>query len=190
MATIIFQYCINPLGHGVHQNFTDCTGVLFHSSMKTSQSWCMLETLASFTFCLRMPHRCSMAFILNQIIVSWSHQTTGHGSSNPCPTSACLQQTVCRFSCASSLEEVPLRRADLLNVVSGVWSPPNLCSNAGNTHTSISQTQPLDLMLSTYTQLLWSTMARPVLSGICPVKPLYGFGHGAAAQYQSLAIFL
>ncbi len=47
--------------------------------------------------------------------------------------------------------------------------PFNLCSNAGSTHTSISQTQPLDMMLSMCTQLLWSTMARPVLSGTCPV---------------------
>ncbi len=33
------------------------TGVLFHSSMMTSQSWWMLETLCSSTFRLRMPHR-------------------------------------------------------------------------------------------------------------------------------------
>ncbi len=33
------------------------TGVLFHSSMTTSQSWWMLETLRSSTFHLRMPHR-------------------------------------------------------------------------------------------------------------------------------------
>ncbi len=39
------------------------------------------------------------------------------------------------------------------------------------THTSISQTQLLDMMLSTCTQLLWSTMARSVLSRTCPVKP-------------------
>ncbi len=59
------------------------------------------------------------------------------------------------------------------------WPPPhpfNLCSNAGSTHTSISQTQPLDMTLSMCTQLLWSTMARPVQSGTCPVKPLYGLG--------------
>ncbi len=29
-------------------------------------------------------------------------------------------------------------------------------------------------------------MARPVLSGTCPVKPLYGLGHRAAAQFQGL----
>ncbi len=46
--------------------------------------------------------------------------------------------------------------------------PFNLCSNAGNAHTSISQTQPL------------------VLSGTCPVKPLYGLGHCAAAQFHCL----
>ncbi|CAI9575269.1 unnamed protein product [Staurois parvus] len=64
--------------------------------------------------------------------------------------------------------------------------PFSLYSNAGSTHTSISQRQPLDMMLSTCTQLLWSTMARPVLSGTCPVKPLYGLGHRAAAQFQGL----
>ncbi len=36
------------------------TGVLFHSSMATSQSWWMLEILRSSTFHLRMPHRCSI----------------------------------------------------------------------------------------------------------------------------------
>ncbi|CAI9577181.1 unnamed protein product, partial [Staurois parvus] len=55
--------------------------------------------------------------------------------------------------------------------------PFNFCSNAGSTHTSISQRQPLDMMLSTCTQLLWPTMERPVLSGTCPVKPLYGLGN-------------
>ncbi len=39
-----------------------------------------------------------------------------------------------------------------------------------STHTSISQTQPLDMTRSTCTQLLWSTMARPVLSGTCHVS--------------------
>ncbi len=68
--------------------------------------------------------------------------------------------------------------------------PFNLCSNAGSTHTSISQTQPLDMTLSTCTQLLWSTMARPVLSGTCPVKPLYDLGHRAAAQFQGLGNLL
>ncbi len=38
------------------------TGVLFHSSMTTSGSWWMLETLRSSTFHLRMPHRCSIGF--------------------------------------------------------------------------------------------------------------------------------
>ncbi len=48
---------------------------------------------------------------------------------------------------------------------------------------SISQTQPLDMTLSTCTQLIWSTMASPVLSGTCPVKSLYGLAHRAAAQH-------
>ncbi len=68
--------------------------------------------------------------------------------------------------------------------------PFNLCSNAGSTHTSISQTQSLDMMLSTCPQLLRSTMARPVLSGPCPVKPLYGLSHHAAAHFQGLGNLL
>ncbi len=42
--------------------FQVVTGVLFHSSMTTSRSWWMLETLRSSTFCLRIPHRCSIGF--------------------------------------------------------------------------------------------------------------------------------
>ncbi len=52
VATIIFQHCLNPLGHGVHQSFTGC-----HWSHLR-----MLETLRSSTFRLRMPHRCSIGF--------------------------------------------------------------------------------------------------------------------------------
>ncbi len=72
------------------------------------------------------------------------------------------------------------------------WPPHpfNLCSNVGSTHTFISQTQPLDLTRSTCTYIFWSTMARPVLSGTCPVKPLYGLGHRAAAQFQGLGNLL
>ncbi len=68
--------------------------------------------------------------------------------------------------------------------------PFNLCSNVGSTHTSISQTQPLDMTRSTCTQLLWSTMVRPVLSGTWPVKPLFGLGHHTAAQFQGLGNLL
>ncbi len=38
------------------------TEVLFHSSMMTSRSWWILETLRSSTLHLRMPHRCSIGF--------------------------------------------------------------------------------------------------------------------------------
>ncbi len=54
----------------------------------------------------------------------------------------------------------------------------------------ISQTHPLDMTLSTCTQLLWSTIARPVLSGTCPFKQLYGLGHRAAFQFQGLGNLL
>ncbi len=38
------------------------TGVLFHSFTTTSRSWWMLESLGSYTFRLRMSHRCSIGF--------------------------------------------------------------------------------------------------------------------------------
>ncbi len=38
------------------------TGFLFFSSMMTSWSWCVLETLRSSIFHLRMPHKYSMGF--------------------------------------------------------------------------------------------------------------------------------
>ncbi len=42
------------------------TGVLFHSSMMTSQRWWILETLRSSTFRLRMPHRLPFPQLLLQ----------------------------------------------------------------------------------------------------------------------------
>ncbi len=44
--------------------------------------------------------------------------------------------------------------------------------------------------MSVRAQLLWATMARPVLSGTCPVKLLYCLGHLAAAQFQGLGNLL
>ncbi len=44
------------------------TGVLYHSSMTTSQSWWMLETLPSSTFRLRMPHRCSIGVMSGDML--------------------------------------------------------------------------------------------------------------------------
>ncbi len=47
VATIHFQHCLNPLlGMEFTRDSQVATGVLFHSSMMTSQSWWMLETIA------------------------------------------------------------------------------------------------------------------------------------------------
>lgn len=43
---------------------------------------------------------------------------------------------------------------------------------------------------SLFFQLLWSTMMRFVLSGACPVKPLYSLGCCAAAQFQGVGNML
>ncbi len=74
VATIIFQHCLNPLGMEFTRASQVATRVLFHSSMMTSQSWWMLDTLRSSTFHLRMPHICSIGFrfwaMLGQSITS------------------------------------------------------------------------------------------------------------------------
>ncbi len=63
VATIIFQQCLKPFGHGVHQSFTGGhLSPLPLFVMTTSRSWWMLETLLSSTLHLRMPHRCSIGF--------------------------------------------------------------------------------------------------------------------------------
>ncbi len=62
VTTIIFQHCLTLLGMEFTRASQVATGVLFHSSMMTSRSWWMLETLLSSTFHLRMPHRCSIGF--------------------------------------------------------------------------------------------------------------------------------
>ncbi len=61
VSIFIFQHCLNPLGHWVHQSFTCCHWSplpLLHDDI----SWWILETVRSSTFCLRMPHRCSIGF--------------------------------------------------------------------------------------------------------------------------------
>ncbi len=43
-------------------------GILFHSSIMTSRSCWMLDTWCFFTFCLRMPHMCSIEFRSGDIL--------------------------------------------------------------------------------------------------------------------------
>ncbi len=62
VATIISSTALTLLGMEFTRASQVVTGVLFHSSMMTSRSWWMLEILHSSTFCLRMPHRCSIGF--------------------------------------------------------------------------------------------------------------------------------
>ncbi len=57
VATIIFQHCLNPLRHGVHQSFTGCHWSplpLLHDDIT---ELVILETMRSSTFHLRIPHR-------------------------------------------------------------------------------------------------------------------------------------
>ncbi len=53
-----------------------------YSSMTTSRSWWMLETLRSSTFHLRMPHRCSIGFRSGDML----------GQSSPLPSASLARQ--------------------------------------------------------------------------------------------------
>ena len=70
-------------------------GFLFHSSMTTSRSWWMLETLCSSTFRLRLPHRCSIGFMsgVTWLLASCHHCHLTFGTNFlPCRfTHKCLQ---------------------------------------------------------------------------------------------------
>ncbi len=59
---LFFSTALTLLGMEFTRASQVATGLLFHSSMTTSRSWCMLETLCYSTFRLRMPHRCSIGF--------------------------------------------------------------------------------------------------------------------------------
>ncbi len=86
--------------------------------------------------------------------------------------------------------------ADQFDAVCGVWSwaltgwfpqPPTPSTSAAMLAALICLFPKHNLWIWRWaraTQLLWSTMARPVLSGNCPVKSLYGLGYLAAAQFQ------
>ncbi len=115
------------------------------------------------------------------------YQTTGHGSSNSCSWPGCLQQTVCRLFCKPASEEASFwndGHANRLVAVCGVWSehwqadlsllqPLKQCWQ----HSCVFWSQLLHLTHNTRTQLLWSTLARPVSSETRLWKPLYDPGH-------------
>ncbi len=119
---------------------------------------------------------------LNQISLSWSHQTTGHGSSSSmslvCLSSAiCLQAFLCIIFRRGFL--LDNSHADQFDAVCSVWSehwqadPPPLQPLQALIRL-ISKTQPLDMTLSTCTQLFgrpWRGLfwVEPVLLNRCMV---------------------
>ncbi len=118
-----------------------------------------------------------------------------HGSSNSCSWSGCLQQTICRLFLWASF-----RRGFLLgqrpckptccSVWRMVWAPTSWASTSATLkqcwqHSCICfWSQLLHLTHSTKTQLLWSTLVRPVPSENHFGKPLYDHGHSTVTQYQ------
>ena len=68
VATIIIQNCFYSLGMEFTRASQGATGMLFHSSMTTSRSWQIFETLHTSTFRLRIPQRCSIGFKSGDIL--------------------------------------------------------------------------------------------------------------------------
>ncbi len=66
--TLFYSTASTLLGMKFTRASQVATEVLFHSSMMTSQSWWMLETLRSSTFRLMMPHRYSIGFRSGDIL--------------------------------------------------------------------------------------------------------------------------
>ncbi len=108
--------------------------------------------------------------------------------------SACLQQTVCGLSCASSLEEVSFwddSHTDQFDAVCSVWcehwqaDPPIPSASAAMLAALIRLFSKHNLWTWCWARAL-NFFGLPFLSGTCPVKPLYGLGHHAAAQFQGL----
>ena len=60
--TSLYRTAFTLLGMEFTRVSQVATGMLFHSSMTTSQSWQIFETLHSSTFRLRIPQRCFIGF--------------------------------------------------------------------------------------------------------------------------------
>ncbi len=105
MATIIFQHCLTLLGMEFTRTSQVATGVHFQSSMTTSQSWWMLETLRSSTFLLRMPHRlplpsASLARQWSSWRCVWGHYHVGILPSSPVSEGkGSCSASVCHSTC-------------------------------------------------------------------------------------------
>ncbi len=180
VATIIFQHYLNPLGHGVHQS-KGC-----HWSSLPPVHYDITELVDVGDFALLHPpfeDAPQITFTLNFF------------------SKAVVVLEVClgSLSCWNTALRPSLQRPSSLpsgpiwcNVRRMVWAltgwPPSLqpLQQCWQHSYIYFPNTTLDMTLSMCTQLLWLTMARPVLSGTCPVKPLYGLGHSAVAQFQGL----
>lgn len=134
---------------------------------------------------------CHHTHHLNQMSSSWSHQTIGHGSSNPCPT--CLGFLVHhlkkRLLSGKTMQTNLMQCATYGLDTDGLTSYS--CKLSRNAHTSVFKRPPLVLTLGMCAQSLWvdhgmtMTMTMTVLEGTCHVKQLYGLGHSAAHSVAS-----
>ncbi len=120
------------------------TGVLFHSSITTSRSWWMLETLRSSTFHLRMPHRlplpsASLARQWSSRRCVWGHYHVGILPCGPasegrgsCFASVC--HSICWHSWFPQWAVAPPVPAALMQPQTMTLPPP--CLTLGKTHLS------------------------------------------------------
>ncbi len=125
------------------------TRVLFHSSMTTSRSWWMLETLRSSTFHLRMPHRCSIGFRTGDMLGQSITFTLSFFSKAVVILEVCLGSLSCWegiMLCFSMSQYMLAFMVPPMNCSSPVpaalmqpqtMTPPPPCLTVGKTHLSL-----------------------------------------------------
>jgi len=82
------------LGMGFTRAALVVAGILFHSSIITSWSCWLLDTWHLSTFCLRMPHRCSIGFRSVETLGHFQLQCPHQGS---CPLDGVFRVIIMPF---------------------------------------------------------------------------------------------
>ncbi len=137
VATIIFQYCLNPLGHGVHQSFTGFHWSPFPLLHDDITELVDVRDLALLYLPLRMPHRLPLPSA--SLARQWSSWRCVWGQYHveilPCgPVCFSMSQYMLAFMVPSMKCSSPVPAA-LMQPQTMTLPPP--CLTVGKTHLSL-----------------------------------------------------
>ncbi len=170
VATIIFQHCLNPLGHGVHQSFTGCHWSplpLLHDDIT---GWWMLETLRSSTFRLRITFTLSFfskAVVILEVVFGGRYvgntalrpvsEGRGSCSASVCHSTCChswFPQMNCRLPSADSTHAAPDHDTPTTMLDVGK-THLSLYSSSGCRHTRLTPSEPKKFILVSSDYRTW-----------------------------------